>query len=125
MRRRKPMQVTTAQKDALSCSFCRKDRHQVAKLVAGPGVHICDACVALCSRVLTGKPTAAFAGWKALTDEELLATLPASAAAVDVAADKVREHVNMLRHRGISWERVAAALGVSRQAAWERFSSEG
>jgi hypothetical protein len=118
------MQVTTAQKDALACSFCRKDRRQVDMLIAGgAGVHICDACVALCSRMLTGKPTAAFAGWKALTDDELLAALPASAAAVEASADKVRDHVGMLRHRGVSWERIAASLGVTRQAAWERFSS--
>jgi ClpX C4-type zinc finger len=124
MQRRRSMQVTTAPKDALSCSFCRKERHQVAKLVAGPGVHICDACVALCSRVLTDKPTAPFAGWKALTDDELLATLPASAEAVDLAAENVRDHVEMLRSRGVTWEKIAAALGVSRQAAWERFSNE-
>jgi hypothetical protein len=30
----------------------------------------------------------------------------------------------MLRERGVSWERIASALGVSRQAAWERFSRE-
>ena len=60
------------------CSFCRKSRKQVGMLVAGGGsVHICGACVALCSRVLTGKPAAAFAGWASLSDEEFLATLPA------------------------------------------------
>jgi hypothetical protein len=118
------MQVTTAQKDALACSFCLIDRRQVDMLIAGPGVHICGACVALCSRMLTGKPTAAGAGWKALTDDELLAALPASAAAVEASADKVRDHVGMLRRRGVSWERIAASLGVTRQAAWERFSSE-
>ena len=118
------MQPTTATKDALRCSFCRRDRHDVAKLVAGPGVHICDACVALCGRVLTDKLTAPFAGWQSLNDEELLATLPAAAGAVDAAAERLREHIDMLRQRGISWERIAAALGVSRQAAWERFSKE-
>ena len=30
------------------CSFCGKDSRQVAKLIAGPSVFICDACVALC-----------------------------------------------------------------------------
>jgi DNA invertase Pin-like site-specific DNA recombinase len=74
--------------------------------------------------VLTDKPTAPFAGWKRLTDDELLATLPASAEAVDFAAEKVREHVEMLRRRGVSWEKIATALGVTRQAAWERFSNE-
>ena len=118
------MQVKTAPNDVLCCSFCRRDRRHVGQLVAGPDVHICDACIALCARVLTGKPTAAFAGWKSLTDEELLAALPATAETVDAAAEKVREHVEMLRKRGVSWERIAAALGVSRQAAWERFSRE-
>jgi hypothetical protein len=31
-----------------NCSFCGKSHTQVAKLVAGPGVFICDACIALC-----------------------------------------------------------------------------
>jgi hypothetical protein len=119
------MQPTTAPKSLARCSFCGIDRNQVPMLVAGPGgIHICDACVALCQRMLTGKTTAAFTGLKALTDEELLAALPASAAAVDSVGQKLREHVTILRYRGLSWERIAAALGVTRQAAWERFSRE-
>ena len=34
------------------CSFCGKKRDEVRKLVAGPGVFICDECVALCSEVI-------------------------------------------------------------------------
>ncbi len=118
------MQATTSN-EALSCSFCRKSKDPMGMLVAGPGgIHICEACVALCNRMLTGKPTAPFAGWKDLTDEELLATLPAASGAVEMAEDKLRQHVSMLRRRNVSWEKIAAALGVSRQAAWERFSSE-
>ena len=41
-----------------------------------------------------------------------------------MADEKLREHVGALRLRGISWERIATVLGVSRQAAWERFSNE-
>ena len=93
-------------------------------LVAGAGAHICGACVGLCSRLLTGKPTAAFSGWSTLTEDELLAALPASAAAVEGVEDQLRDHVAALRDRGISWERIAGALGVSRQAAWQRFSRE-
>ena len=118
------MQATIAPKETVRCSFCRKDRSRVAKMVSGPGVYICEACIALCSRVLTGKPTAAFAGWSALNDEELVATLPAAAGAVDLAEEKLRQHVEMIRNRGISWERIAGALGVTRQAAWGRFSGE-
>ena len=39
------------------CSFCGKDKTQVEKLVAGPGVYICDECIRLCSEVLVGEPT--------------------------------------------------------------------
>jgi hypothetical protein len=118
------MNATTSTKPPLYCSFCRKDSRHVKKLVAGPGLLICDACVATCTRIMTGKPTAPFAGWHALTDEELLETLPAAAAAVDNVEEKLRDHVTMLRGRGVSWERIAGALGVTRQAAWERFSRE-
>jgi hypothetical protein len=35
-----------------SCSFCGKRQDQVRKLVAGPGVWICDQCVARCVEIL-------------------------------------------------------------------------
>jgi hypothetical protein len=34
------------------CSFCGKDRRRVQKLIAGPGVFICNECVTLCNEVL-------------------------------------------------------------------------
>jgi hypothetical protein len=34
------------------CSFCGKSKDQVRKLIAGPGVFICDQCVALCNEVI-------------------------------------------------------------------------
>lgn len=37
----------------LYCSFCGKSQHQVAKLIAGPKVFICDKCVGLCNGILT------------------------------------------------------------------------
>jgi hypothetical protein len=108
----------------LGCSFCFKPRDEVSKLIAGPGVQICDACVALCARVLTGKATAAFASWESLSDDDFLATVPAAAAAVNSAEDALRDHVRMLRRRGISWSRIATTLGVTRQAVWERFATD-
>lgn len=36
----------------LKCSFCGKTQNQVHKLVAGPGVYICDQCVELCSEII-------------------------------------------------------------------------
>jgi ATP-dependent Clp protease ATP-binding subunit ClpX len=48
----------------LKCSFCGKSQEQVRKLIAGPGVYICDECVELCNEIL---------------DEELLEAPPAAA----------------------------------------------
>jgi ClpX C4-type zinc finger len=36
----------------LACSFCGKSAAEVSKLVAGPKVYICDACVAVASRII-------------------------------------------------------------------------
>jgi ATP-dependent Clp protease ATP-binding subunit ClpX len=36
----------------LTCSFCGKTQHEVRRLVAGPGVYICDQCVDLAHRIV-------------------------------------------------------------------------
>ena len=36
----------------LACSFCRRSNEEVAKLVAGPRVYICDECVAIAARIM-------------------------------------------------------------------------
>ena len=46
-------------KRALTCSFCGKGAHEVAKLVAGPRVFICDGCVATASRIMSETPPSA------------------------------------------------------------------
>ncbi len=38
------------------CSFCGKHQDQVRRLVAGPGVFICDQCIALCSEIINEPP---------------------------------------------------------------------
>lgn len=40
------------EKSHLKCSFCGKGQDEVRKLVAGPGVYICDECVELCSEII-------------------------------------------------------------------------
>jgi ClpX C4-type zinc finger len=37
--------------DVLACSFCGRTQHDVGKLIAGPGVYICDSCVAIAGPV--------------------------------------------------------------------------
>lgn len=39
-------------KNALKCSFCGKSQDQVRRLIAGPGVYICDECIELCSEII-------------------------------------------------------------------------
>ena len=39
-------------KGQLKCSFCGKTQEQVRKLVAGPGVYICDECIELCNEII-------------------------------------------------------------------------
>ncbi|MGD7707680.1 ATP-dependent Clp protease ATP-binding subunit ClpX [Microlunatus sp. Y2014] len=38
--------------DLLKCSFCGKSQKQVKKLIAGPGVYICDECIELCNEII-------------------------------------------------------------------------
>jgi ATP-dependent Clp protease ATP-binding subunit ClpX len=42
----------TDDKNQLKCSFCGKTQEQVKKLVAGPGVYICDECIELCNEIV-------------------------------------------------------------------------
>src|ERR1700722_917648 len=73
-------------RDQVSCSFCLKPAAEVAKVVAGPGVFICNECVGLAQELITTAPgptePATVAAWEAnQSDEDLLATLPKIAAA--------------------------------------------
>jgi ClpX C4-type zinc finger len=59
-------------RNRLACSFCGKSAAEVSKLVAGPKVHICDACVAAAARIMNDagdgpfEPPPAPGGWRRL-----------------------------------------------------------
>ncbi len=112
------------------CSFCAKPSSEVEKVIAGPGVYICNECVGLCSDILRaeqGKPSAAEArlpAWDKMTDEQLLDLLPRIAAVGDQTEANLQRLVTVLRERRMTWARIGAALQVTRQSAWERFSGE-
>ena len=38
--------------ELLKCSFCGKSQKQVKKLIAGPGVYVCDECIDLCNEII-------------------------------------------------------------------------
>lgn len=134
--------------DLARCSFCTKGSDEVQKLIAGPGVYICDECVALCEDIITEElarqsnapsdakdpgwqrdteqhsepPT--IRAWGGLSDEQLLAEMVRAHAAHQNVDRAVALHVATLRARGVSWARIGDALGMTRQSAWERFSGD-
>jgi ATP-dependent Clp protease ATP-binding subunit ClpX len=107
------------------CSFCLKSQHEVAKLVAGGGsIYICDDCVALCDAYIAGRTPdlSQFTPAEKLPTERLLTQLPAVEATVRGKQTQLQWVVDLLRQRKVSWAQIGEALGISRQAAWERFS---
>ncbi|HUR01575.1 MAG TPA: ClpX C4-type zinc finger protein [Nonomuraea sp.] len=121
------------------CSFCGKPHAEAGRVVAGPGVYICDACVELCNQVIAATPPPAEGDPQrvhrgpdprtdeyltGISDEDMLAMLPRQAFTVEQAERDLRAWVRLLRDRGVTWARIGEALGVSRQAAWDRFAAD-
>jgi hypothetical protein len=110
---------------SLFCSFCRKSDREVERLIGGSGVYICGRCVENCVKVLKphhGKAVPEFDGWDSYTDSQLLKSLAPTEETLEAVRRDLRTKVDILRSRRVSWETIGGALGVSRQAAWERFS---
>jgi hypothetical protein len=57
-----------------------------------------------------------------MTDDQLLSALKIAEATVDATRSVLQAQIVELRRREISWDAIGNALGISRQAAWERFS---
>jgi hypothetical protein len=87
----------------LNCSFCDHPSTEVAKLVAGPSVYICDSCVGLCSEVLLARMRLR-ARDMATMEAELLGWV-----------DQARNTF------GVEWPRIAAELGTTPGEARQRF----
>ena len=52
----------------LHCSFCRKSEAQVARLVDGPNVYICDECVVIAMRLMRERPSLLKRLWRVVKD---------------------------------------------------------
>jgi ClpX C4-type zinc finger len=121
--------VTTSTQ--VRCSFCAKPSSEVEKVIAGPGVYICNECVGLCNDILRAeqeKPTdpgMQLPAWvETMTDEQILNLLPRIAAVGAQTEASLQRLVTILRERRVTWARIGAALRITRQSAWERFSGE-
>jgi hypothetical protein len=122
------MEAYGPQAEPVRCSFCGKAAEQVSRLVAGPGVHICDECVGLANGVIeeyANHPVEVrLPLWDAMTEEQMLEHIPRVSSVADQVEANLRAWVQELRRRGVTWARIGQALGVTRQSAWERFSGE-
>ena len=108
----------------LYCSFCFKSQHEVNKLIAGPaGLFICSECVGLCNAVIAGaSPNTARPSPDEVPTERFLERLQAIEDTIQGKGNQLQWAVDLLRSRGVSWAQIGAALGISRQSAWERFT---
>ena len=121
------------------CSFCAKPSSEVAKVIAGPGVYICNECIGLCNDILQAEqqrpsrpperqpsgPEQQLPAWEAaMTDEQILDLLPRVAAVGAQTEASLQRLVTILRERRVTWARIGAALQITRQSAWERFAGE-
>jgi ATP-dependent Clp protease ATP-binding subunit ClpX len=107
------------------CSFCFKSQHEVKRLISGPfSIFICDECVDLCNEVIARRPRSSSKSSKPeeLPTEFLLERLQAIEDTVQGKGSQLQQAVETLRSREVSWAQIGAALGISRQSAWERFS---
>ena len=108
------------------CSFCLKPQTEVAKLIAGPGVAICNNCVDLCVPIIAAEPTKpmdpqAIMVMDKMPVEQLLTVLKHYNGAFERIGEGMQDVADVLREREVSWAAIGEALGVSRQAAWKRF----
>jgi hypothetical protein len=94
------------------------------------GVAICSSCVALAASILGTQPSPASEEARThrdlnrLSDDQLLEGLGRRSAGIRQGDNEVRSSVSILRSRKVTWARIGEALGMSRQSAWERFSTD-
>ena len=113
------------QAKTLYCSFCFKSQHEVKMLISGPaGIFICSECVELCNECLVGRypDKSKSSSDQELPTERLLERLHAVEETLQGKGNQLQRVVEILRSREVSWAQIGAALGISRQSAWERFT---
>jgi hypothetical protein len=123
-----PATTPAADQPFAFCSFCDKPNTEVQRLVAGPGVFICDKCIDLSAAIVAeaGDATpeeaaqrrARFADRSADETLSMLSALARRATRID--ADLAR-WVSRLRDQGTGWPQIADALGTSPDAARQQF----
>ena len=116
-------------RDGKICSFCGEPGSRDLQLIGGLGAQICVTCVDDFHAIMHDPERVAAASghfpWETMSDAEVLATLPQIMASAEQNNHFAHEWVDLLRERNISWAEIGRTLGVTRQAAWERFARKG
>ena len=111
---------------AWSCSFCGKRGTADTRYAAGLGALMCTECLTTFFEAFAAPENVSqrVIGWydDSMSDADMLARLPLIAATAGQVDRYLRMWVGRIRERHISYAEIGKALGVSRQAAWERFS---
>lgn len=110
------------------CSFCGAPGGPGTDLplIGGLGAQVCVPCVDEFHAIVHDQEKVVDVRrtmpWDRMSNPELLATLPQILASAEQNVAFAQEWVDMLRERHLSWAEIGRVLGVSRQAAWERFA---
>ena len=108
-----------------TCSFCGQQGKKGMRLAGGLGAMMCETCVEHYHEVFGSSSKAARAAappWEAMSDAEVLSNLPLISRTSEQVAEFLVEWVEYARSRKLSWAEIGQAMGISRQAAWERFA---
>ncbi len=111
----------------LSCSFCGKPQTEVKKIIAGPGVYICNVCVELCDDIIAQveqQPDAAPRTSSGPAPERVLQSLPSRANTLRSLEADIAGKVGFLRRQGIGWDRIAGALGMDEPEAVAKYAGQ-
>jgi hypothetical protein len=127
---RMPSTPTPATDVIASCSFCGKPDTAVQRLVAGPGVYICNECIELSATIVdaTAESTPEESSRRRSqyydrSTEDILALLPALVRSAVRVDGELAGWINRLRERGSDWQTIAGAAGMSVDAARQRLES--
>jgi ATP-dependent Clp protease ATP-binding subunit ClpX len=96
------------EKGQLKCSFCGKSQEQVRKLIAGPGVYICDECIELCNEII---------------EEELYKNVDENLRLRNIPKPKEIDHI--LNQYVIGQERAKKSLAVAVYNHYKRINAGG
>lgn len=113
----------SADEGSVICSFCGEPGSRERALACSLGATICVPCLDRLHELGSGlERTDPHVAPDGITDEELLARLPVILASGRQMTDFAQASVAELRERQVTWTEIGGVLGVSRQAAWERYS---